>query len=164
MENTSIQAFNATIKTEGDNIFVKPVCDFFNLEYNNQVERIKVDSILSICFGKKSNSLIFGDNYQRIYLTRKGFVRWIQLINPSLIPEELQERFVKYQADIFDFMFGTAEQEIRIRELVKEDNRTEEDLAILRRQRRLVRVALRKALNDRFQLSITFNNPKPLDN
>jgi len=164
MENTSIQAFNATIKTEGDYIFVKPVCDFFNIEYNNQVERIKVDSILSTCFGKKSNSLIFGDNYQRIYLTRKGFVRWIQLINPSLIPEELQERFVKYQADIFDFMFGTAEQEIRLRELVKEENRTEEDLTILRRQRRLVRVALRKALNDRFQLSITFNNPKFLDN
>jgi hypothetical protein len=163
MENTSIQVFNTTIKSEGEHIFIKPVCDFFQIEYKNQVEKILSDPILAESHGKKRNNSLFGDNYPRIYLNRKGFIRWIQLINPKTLPPILQESFLRYQADIFDFMYGTAEQESNLISLVKEDNRTEEELNILNRQRRLIKAELRKALRARYQYAINFNNQQSLN-
>ena len=78
METTALKMFESTVSYEGDQIFVKPLCDFFKIDYQNQVERIRNDSILANSYGKNRNKMVFGDNYPRVSLDKKGFIRWIQ--------------------------------------------------------------------------------------
>jgi len=111
METTALAMFNQTVKYTGNNIWIKPVCDFFEINYENQTRKIKKDSILANHSIKKSDSLMFGDNYPRILLSKKGFIRWIQLVNANTIVEHLREKFQKYQDMIFDFLYGSAEDE-----------------------------------------------------
>ena len=82
METTALTMFNQTVKYEQEYIWLKPVCDFFKINYENQTRKIKNDPILANQSTKKSNSLMFGDKYPRILLTKKGFIRWVQL-SPS---------------------------------------------------------------------------------
>ncbi len=110
METDQLTMFNQTVLSEEGHFWIKPVCDFFQIDYQNQVLKIKNDHILMICYGKKRNKMQFGDNYNRIYLTKMGFLRWIQLINPNTVMKSLQEKFKQYQTLIVDFLFGSAEE------------------------------------------------------
>lgn len=109
METQELSMFYQTVKQENEFIYIKPVCDFFQINYENQTRKIKNDVILINQSTKKSNSLMFGDNYPRILLSKKGFIRWIQLINPNTIIESLRQKFVKFQELVFDFLYGSAE-------------------------------------------------------
>lgn len=111
METTALEIFKLTIRGNNGQIFVKPLCDFFNLDPDNQVENIKKDPILKNCTGKFRDKLIFGDNYPRVSLPKKGFIRWIQILNPNLVSEDLRESFIHYQALIFDYMYDSTETE-----------------------------------------------------
>ena len=83
-----------------------PLCDFFGITYKWQITVIKSDPILKNEWKKTSSEMQFGDNRSRVCLTKKGFIRWVQLLNVNLVREELRERFIQYQAFIFDFMYG----------------------------------------------------------
>ena len=111
METTALTMFQQTVKYEQDSIWLKPVCVFFQINYENQTRKIKNDRILANQSTKKSNSLMFGDNYPRILLTKKGFIRWIQLVNVNTIVKNLQEKFVQFQEMIFDYLYGQTEVE-----------------------------------------------------
>ena len=105
MNTDAITLFNQTVRFQKRNIWVQPVCDFFGIDYKHQVKKISQDSILKDETVKDSNSELFGDKYQRILLTQKGFIRWIQLINANTVVEELREKFEQFQRFIFDFLF-----------------------------------------------------------
>lgn len=149
-----ISVYGDTVKTDGDEVFIRPVCDFFKIDYDNQVVRIKNDPILSIQTGKKPFEMLFGDNRPRVFLSKKGFIRWIQLINPKTLPQEMREKFIQYQTGIFDFFYGTAEQESEIRHLISEKNHIDEMLKNLANQKRAIARNLAKALNCRYQYSL----------
>jgi len=124
MENSELQLFRQTVVAEhNDCIFIHPVCEIFEIDSKNQYKIIKNDPILSNQGGKKTASLLFGDNYLRVFLTRKGFIRWIQLLNPNIVREDLREKLIQYQTNIFDYIYGEAlvpnikrEHEIELRQ------------------------------------------------
>lgn len=139
METTALTMFSQTVKYEKQFIWVKPVCDYFNLDVRNQHKKIKNDPILAKLVGKntpdlqknenlvgknstdlhdnenlwikKSNDLGQIDKNGRILLTKKGFVRWINIINSNTIEEKLREKFIQFQELIFDYLYGSAEDE-----------------------------------------------------
>lgn len=110
METTTLKMFSDTIQNENGLIWITSVCDFFNLHVKNQYSKIKKDPILGKLVGKNrpdstQNEILVGknmpdfgviDNNGRILLTRKGFLRWIQIINPNTLHEELREKFIMY--------------------------------------------------------------------
>ena len=153
---TSVQTFQETVKSEGDIIFVKPLCDFFKINYDNQAERIKNDQILSNCTGKKPFKTLFGDNYPRVYLDKKGFVRWIQIINPSILQDGLRERFIQYQSDIFDYLYGTVQEENEIKKLLEEKLNIDAQLKDLASKKRHTIKMLDSALYGRYQYQLDF--------
>ncbi len=157
METTALKMFECTVKIENDQVYVKPLCDFFKITYDNQAVKIKNDPILSKSAGKKPLKSLFGDNHPRVFLDKKGFIRWIQLINPSIIREDLREAFLTYQTLIFDFFYGSAEQENTIQKLVNRSQYLDEQMRELARQKRQVRKHLNQALNERYQYSIDFS-------
>ena len=110
METTALTMFTNTIHYSGECIFVKPVCDFFNLDYQNQVEKIKNDRVLAKSYGKNRNNLLFGDNYPRVSLSKKGFLMWVLRINANTVIEHLREKFICYQELVTDFLYGTYEE------------------------------------------------------
>jgi hypothetical protein len=91
---------------QNDAIFVQPICDLFQINGQNQVRLIKKDPILSKEWTKKSDEFAFGDNHLRICLTKKGFVRWIQIINPNIVASELREKLENFQTFVFDYIYG----------------------------------------------------------
>lgn len=111
METTAISMFTSTVKYSGEVIFIKPFCDFFQIEYNNQTRRINLSPILKTCMGKKPSMLLFGDERERLTLTKQGFITWILQLNPSIVQVSLREKLLQYQSLIFDFMFGSIERE-----------------------------------------------------
>lgn len=107
-DNEDLIIFEETIKQVDGEIFVKPLTDFFGIDYPNQVERINRDKILKNQFGKNRFKSVFGDNIPRVTLSRKGFVRWIQILNPALVRVELREKFIDYQERVFDYLYANS--------------------------------------------------------
>lgn len=158
MENLQLSIFSRTVKTEDEFIFVKPLCDFFKIDYENQVDKIRNDAILSLQSGKKPNEKLFGENRPRICLTKKGFVRWIQLINPNTLPEELRIKFIQYQTDIFDFFYGTAQEENEIKHLIEKKQKIETQIKELNAEKLQTNKALDSALYGRYQYQLEFTS------
>ncbi len=112
MNDNALQMYQKTVGTSNnETIFVSLVCDFFGIDTENQLDRIKNDHILKNCYGKKPDKMVFGDNYPRIFLTKKGFIRWIDTLNPNIIGASTRENFMVYQSLLFDFMIGSFEKE-----------------------------------------------------
>lgn len=59
--------------------------------------------------------LIFGDERERIALTKRGFITWILQLRCQIVHPSLQEKLIQYQMLIFDFMFGSVEREDKIK-------------------------------------------------
>jgi NAD-dependent DNA ligase len=115
MENATLQMFHTTIRFHQDMIWIKPVCDFFQIDVRNQHKKIKNDPILQKLVGKNTPDFGEIDNNGRILLTKKGFLRWIQIINPNTITKHLQEKFIQFQLLVFDYLLGSFENEDTIR-------------------------------------------------
>ena len=164
MENSALSMYHQTIKKlDDDTIFIKPLCDFFELTYDNQVVNIKNDRILSKCTGKKPDKKTFGDSYPRLYLSKKGFIRWIQIINPNLIAEHLQEKFEIYQEMLFDYMFGSMEREKEMSVKVQRVNKLVQLYSKIGLEIKSLKADINLYLNERYvQTKIDFKPQKSL--
>lgn len=158
MESTVLQMFTSTIKSDDEHIFIKPLCDFFKIDTEKQVLKIKNDPILAICYAKKSNKMLFGDNYLHFCLDKKGFIRWIQLLNPNIIDKNLRESFLKYQELIFEFLYGAAEEQKMIGSLNAKLQSLRMDYSSIGHEIRITQQQLFMALNKRYQYSLPFNS------
>ena len=157
MNAESLTLFKQTIQYHAQDIFVKPVCDFFNLDYQNQVEKIRIDLILKNCYGKNRNNSLFGDNYPRVTLTKKGFIRWIQLINPNTIAENVRDKFIEYQTMIFDYLFGSMEENETLRLEYARNKKLKSLFSKIGREIQLSDRKIREFMDGRYlQQSITF--------
>ena len=164
MEATNLTMFQSTVKTDYDRIYVKPLCDFFQINYANQVDRIKNDPILANSFGKNKNKLLFGDSYPRVTLDKKGFMRWIQLINPSTLPEDLREKFLNYQTLIYDYFYGTTESRDQIILLTSRKQQLREQMKELVRETKQVNKNLNMAIYQNFQYELPFSEQTSISN
>ncbi len=152
--------FRSTVKYAGEYIFIKPVCDFFGIQYDNQARRINGSPLLKTSTLKFTDKLLFGDERERLTLTKRGFITWVLQLNPQIVQVSLREKLYEYQTLIFDFLFGSIERE-------KETQVTYQRLAKLERlsskidkEIRLCKQQISEYLNGKFrQLSIDFSHP-----
>lgn len=113
MEKNLELALTKSIRTsDSGNIFIDPFCDFFGIQTRNQLDRLKQDPICQSDMQKISCQSIFGDKKLRYCIGKRGFIRWIQIINAAIVRTELQELFVKYQIAVFDYLYNGNEQKI----------------------------------------------------
>ena len=80
--------FHPCVNIRKEFIFIKPLCDFFGINHQRQYVRIQNDVILARSCTKMCKMLANGHNYPRIWLDKRGFIRWIQIINPILLPKK----------------------------------------------------------------------------
>lgn len=162
MKTAISQIFEKTIQSDEDYIFIKPLCDFFGIDTENQVLKIKNDPILAICYGKNSNKTMFGDNYLRFFLDKKGFVRWIQIINPNIVSPDLREAFLTYQELIFDYLYGAAEEQMMIAKLNAKLQEMKSEYSLMGNEIRITQRNLFHALNRRYQYCLPFDTQKEI--
>jgi hypothetical protein len=163
METTSLEIFRITIRESHGMIFIKPLCDFFKIDSENQVVNIKNDPILVNCYGKNRDKSIFGDNYPRFSLPKKGFIRWIQIINPNLVSEDLRDKFIHYQALIFDYMYDSVETEEQAGADYKRLRELKFQYAEIGREIQRIEKSFNKYLENKFtQTSIEFTDNKTI--
>jgi hypothetical protein len=177
METTALQMFTDTVKETDNMIWVRPLCDFFQIDVQNQYTKIKNDPILGKLYGKNSTDLVqneklygknstdFGinDKNGRILLTKKGFIRWIQIINPNIIPFQLLDQFIEYQEKIADFLFGSVEEH----EMISAANNRLQNLkgqySQLGNEIRRTQGELQQLLNNRYQYRLPFTAAKTIE-
>jgi hypothetical protein len=171
METTALTMFNATVKVENENIWIKPACDFFKLHVQNQYTKIKNDPILGKLYGKNSTDFAENDNLAgknrtdlgeidangRVLLSRKGFLRWVQIINPNIIDEALVPQFLVFQELIFDYLIGSAEEQKHIGDLNSKLQELKAEYGRLGAEVKATQKALFEALNHRYQYSLQFS-------
>lgn len=187
METTTLAMFRKTVQYDGQLIWVRTVCDFFNLDVQNQYTRIKNDAILGKLYGKNSTDLLkseilYEENAQnssknrtmvrknrpdlgkidengRILLSKKGFIRWIQIINANKIAVPMRERFVKFQELIFDYLYGIAEDEENIKLHYARLQKLERLYSKIGNEIKREKTTVAQLLNGRYtQLSLNFSS------
>jgi len=160
----SLAMFKETIIVEQELIWIKPVCDFFQINYKWQCEVIRKDHILISMDRKTSPHLAFGDKRSRILLPKKGFIRWVQLINPTTVAESLREKFMKYQEMIFDYFYGSAEEEQKVQVSFKRLRKMERIYNKLGNEIKKVKKEIDNHWNQKYlQLSVPFEPKKSIE-
>lgn len=163
METKALTMFHKTIKSDlEERIFIQPICDFFKIDGLNQLKRIKSDPILSKCQGKNTDKSLFGDNYPRVSLDKKGFVRWIQILNPNIIDEQLRPSFLIYQELVFDYLMGSQEEQRMIANLNATLQNLKNEYSRIGIEIRTTQKQLFEALNNRYQYALPFGEQKQL--
>jgi hypothetical protein len=109
-KNLELALTQSIRKSDTEEIFIEPVCNFFGIHLKNQIERIKRDRICQSDVRKNSCQAMFGDNKQRNCMGKRGFIRWIQIINAEIVRPELQTLFIQYQVAVFDYLYNGNEQ------------------------------------------------------
>lgn len=102
--------FQQSVKyVDADHIAIKPVCDFFDINYRNQLDRIKKHEMLNQLCGK--NHMVAFDNRLRSMYSfpKHGFLMWIYGINPKIVASHLRENFITFQMLVHEFVFGAVQ-------------------------------------------------------
>jgi hypothetical protein len=176
METSAIEMFKSTVQYQNELIWVKPVCDFFNLHDKNQYQKIKKDPILGKLWTDSSTELSEnGNQYRllstdlgavdtngRILLSRKGFIRWVQIMNAKSVDENLRDRFVSYQELVFDYLYGSLQEEqetaLHYQRLRKLERLYGKIGAEIKREKQV----LAGYLDNRYQMKLNFNGQQAL--
>lgn len=156
METTSLVMFNATVKFIDDKIAIKPFCEFFGLDFQNQCDRIKRDPILNQLYGNFHT--VAQDSKQRAMfcLTKRGFIRWIDRISPQNVAENLREKFIQFQILIDEFLYGSEQEQKYIAGLNNEIQMLQQQYSEIGNRIKQARKQLFAALNKRYQYSLPF--------
>lgn len=122
MDTQAVTIFQETVKYTGRFIFVKPICDFFGIDYKNQLRIISDSIALSKRSHLKSDKELFGDERDRVCLTKRGFILWLSKINPELTQIEFREKFSLFQESLFDFFMGSeVDEELNEAKILRRD-------------------------------------------
>lgn len=102
-----IAFYTSAVKfADEDHIFVKPVCEYFGIKYKHQATKFSEDLILKRESRKFSHVPTFGDHQRHLAVTKRGFIRWVQLTNSSICHPSVAEKFEQFQLLIFDILYS----------------------------------------------------------
>ena len=128
-----------------------------SLENENLVQKNRPDSGQNENLVRK-NIPDFGeiDKNGRILLSRKGFLRWVQIINPNIIPEDFRDNFILYQEMVSDFLFGSVEEHETITRVNHELQQWKQKYSEAGTMVKKKQAELTLLLNTRYQYRIDF--------
>jgi hypothetical protein len=157
--------FKKTVQLdESEHIAIKPLCDFFGVNYKHQAHRFKNDRVLQQL--SRKNKTVAGDLKERYMISvhKHGFLIWIAGISSNLVDANLREKFIQYQLHIheyFERIQGDASYYQRKFKELKDCLETEDTIAITRTTLRYRKQAnwkrIRDILDDQLQLQLEDN-------
>jgi len=126
------KTFEETIPENREIIPLEPLCDFFEINFQRQVENLRTHPGISPEMSLQTIPDFFNDRRKRICLTKKGFLKWVLQLNFKTVKKELQDQFLEYQDNLINFLYdSTLQREQMLSQRVKdklEADRLEESL------------------------------------
>jgi hypothetical protein len=92
METANKEYLKAIVSSDRGYIWIKPFCEYFGINIRHQYRKIKSDFILKSILEDCDFGII--DANGRILLSRKGFIRWINILNINCIDDSLHDDFL----------------------------------------------------------------------
>jgi hypothetical protein len=157
--------FKKTVQLDDNEyIAIKPLCDFFGINYKHQAHRFKNDRVLHQLSRKNRTTGADGKQYLMISVHKHGFLIWLAGISSNLVDQNLREKFIQYQLHIheyFERIQGDASYYQRKFKELKECLEAEDTIAITRTTLRYKKQAnwkrIRDILDDQLQLPLEEN-------
>lgn len=163
MEPTAIIMFKESVQYVDRHIAVKPFCSFFGLDFQNQVGKIKKDPVLNQLYG---NFRTVGADFRQremFCLSKRGFIRWIDRINPQNVDSNLREKFIQFQILIDEYLYGNEDENEQMRIDYQRLKKLRHLYAKIGREIQRVESSVKNYLDSRFpQLSLNFEEKKQL--
>lgn len=129
-----MEIYQETIHQDDGYIFVKPICDFFEISHHNQQRKITNDEHKAFRWIKKSNEQQFGDNRKHLAVDSSSFLRWILGINPNIVSIDLKDKLIYYQNHVADFLYGDINRKFEGQNLNKQLRIINNEIDELKRQ------------------------------
>lgn len=156
---------NQLITIDGEDVFVEPVCDFFEIDYKKQYLKIKNDAFLGSRVSKKTLESVFGDKRVRFCVDKFGFLVWLAGVNPNIVAEEKREAFRQFQANIYSFFHGSVKENTELKKLYAERESLEKEIAVKKDRIKYIDKRLKEAERKRYkqgELPLDNDEPKQL--
>lgn len=158
METTELTMFKNSVRLIDSNIAIKPFCTFFGLNFQNQMERIKRDPVLNQLYGNFHTTGADNKQYSMFCLSKRGFIRWIDRINPQNVAENLRGNFIRFQILVDDYLYGSSQENEQMRLNYTRLKKLRQLYAKIGREIQRVDTEVKYFLDNRYvQLSFEFN-------
>ena len=121
-------------------IAIKPICEAIGIDYDNQIDKIKDDEILSQLTPLRGATGADGKTYKMRVISLRYVFGWLFTINPNKVNPEIKQDVINYKKQCYDALFDTftkrttilkekTEYQVKVSELeesLKEDDRYKE--------------------------------------
>ena len=163
-------------KTENEQIAVRPICEYFEINYDNQLKHIKKDVILSQLYTQSRQLGSDGRSWDMISLPKDGVARWLNTINASLVTELHRNNFIDFLMALHEFLYKpkktdnmAAEKLDQLMQIQEAIDLKDETISLMKKEiteLKSEKAKLKKQYNDVFkadpnQIKIPFPNPQP---
>lgn len=102
--------------------------------------------------------------YSMFCLTKRGFIRWIDRINPQNVAENLRENFIRFQILVDDYLYGSSQENEQMRLNYTRLKKLRQLYAKIGREIQRVDTEVKCFLDNRYvQLSFEFNKNQVKD-
>jgi len=98
----SIQSYN-----NEKYVAIKPICEAIGVGYDNQIEKINSDEILSQLTPLKGATGADGKTYKMRVISLRYVFGWLFTINANKVNPEIKQEVINYKKECYDALFNT---------------------------------------------------------
>jgi len=111
MGNQIITVNEKEISIESHNnekfVAIKPICEAIGVDYDNQIEKINNDEILSQLTPLKGVVAADGKTRKMRVISLRYVFGWLFTINPNKVKPEIKQDIINYKKQCYDALFDT---------------------------------------------------------
>lgn len=111
MENQTITVNNKEILITSKNgekyVAIKPICEAIGVDYDNQIDKINKDEILSELTPLRGATGADGKEYKMRVISLRYVFGWLFTINPNKVKPEIKQQIINYKKQCYDALFDS---------------------------------------------------------
>lgn len=88
-------------------VAIKPICEAIGVDYDNQIEKINSDEILSQLTPLRGATGADGKTYKMRVISLRYVFGWLFTINPNKVNPEIKQDVINYKKQCYDALFDT---------------------------------------------------------
>lgn len=88
-------------------VAIKPICEAIGIDYDNQIDKINTDEILSQLTPLRGVVAADGKQRKMRVISLRYVFGWLFTINPKKVKPELRQDIINYKKQCYDALFDT---------------------------------------------------------
>jgi hypothetical protein len=144
-----------------EHIAIKPLCDFFGIDYQHQARKFKEDKFLQQLSCKNTTVAFDGRQRSMISVQKDAFLLWVCGISHNIVDPNLREKFIEFKLHIheyFERLQGDAsfyrQKFFELKELINQDASINFTRVKLTYDRKTIRKRMLDIIDDQLDLEL----------